>query len=96
MIQIELIEIEEFKALGIKIELQNAPILIIKGDKGFLACGYFRVGVADYLGDAMAVITGVESFQDMLDSKVSMVSEKAKELGIEVGETGKEALMKLF
>ncbi len=96
MIQIEMIEIGKLKALGIKIELANAPILIIKGEKGFLACGYFRVGVANYLGDAMAIVTGVESFQEMLNSKVSMVSEKAKELGIEVGDTGREALMKLF
>jgi len=91
-----LVKIGEYTAIGIKLEVSNAPILILRGEKGLLTCGYFRVGVADVIGDAIAVVTNVKSFEDMLNSKVVAVSKKAKELGVEVGDSGKEALLKFF
>ncbi len=96
MIFVDLIKIGEQTALGIKLEVSNAPILILRGEKGLLTCGYFNVDVADRIGDAIAVVTNVKNFDEMLTSKVVAVSKKAEELGIKIGDSGKDALMKLL
>ncbi len=95
MIQTEKIELNGKQLDGVSIKTENAVVLLIKAAKGMLCCGYFNVEAADKLGDAMAVVTGVASFDDMMDSAVVKASGKAKELGINEGMTGKEALGKM-
>jgi uncharacterized protein YunC (DUF1805 family) len=95
-VKIESIEIEGYTVTGIKLEdVSVRPILIIKGKKGLLTCGYFKTDVADAINDAIAVVTNVKDFDEMLDSKVVAVSENARKAGIKIGETGREALLKL-
>jgi uncharacterized protein YunC (DUF1805 family) len=77
---------------GIKIEAGNAPILLIKAKNGFLGCSYFSVETANRIGDALAVVSGVSDFEDMLDAEVKTVSNKAREVGVKVGMKGKDAL----
>ncbi|MFI5383749.1 MAG: YunC family protein, partial [Methanosarcina thermophila] len=64
--------------------------------KGFLMCGYLNINAAETLGDTAAKVKGVQSFEDMLKAKVVEVTRFARELGIEPGMTGKEALEKMF
>ena len=95
-IEIELLSIQGRKVLGIRINLGNAPLLIVKGDKGYLMCGYLNINVAEKLGDVAAVITGVKEFKDMLEGEVRYVTSKARELGIHEGVKGYEALKRLL
>lgn len=83
-------------ALGIKVELGKAPLLLIRAEKGFVMCGYLNVAVADSIGEVAARVSGVSSFEDVLEAKIIEVSEKAKEQGITEGITGREALEKMF
>ncbi len=76
----------------IHIPTKNTGILIIKTPNGFLGCGYLDVQVANRVGDAAAIVTGVASAQQMLDAKVVRMSEKAKELGVQEGMTGLDAI----
>ncbi|MCB0271876.1 MAG: YunC family protein [Bdellovibrionales bacterium] len=71
------------------------PLLTIRGSKGFLGCGYFNVDACDKTNEACAIVSGVKTHEDMLDAKIKAVSSLAKELGIEVGMTGKQALLHL-
>jgi uncharacterized protein YunC (DUF1805 family) len=71
-----------------------APLLIARGAKGLLACGYINPATCEKTGEACAIVTGVKSFDDMLEAKVVAVSERAKALGVEVGRRGREALEK--
>lgn len=77
---------------GVHVATANSNILLIQGSKGFLGCGYFKVEIADKMGDAAAIVTGVKNYQDMEAAKVVAVSAKARELGVNEGITGKEAL----
>ncbi len=77
---------------GIKIPTEKASLLMIRSDRGFLGCGYFNIEVADKLGECVALVTGVNSFENMYDAEVFKVSKKAVEAGITKGMTGKEAL----
>ncbi|UXY16971.1 YunC family protein [Chitiniphilus purpureus] len=71
------------------------PLLIIKGKKGFLGCGYINVETCNKTSEACAIVSGVNTFDDMRKAKVVAVSVKARELGVVEGELGAAALAKL-
>ena len=96
MIKPEKIKINGKEAEGVSINTENTFVLIIKAKKGFLGCGYFDVNTANKVGDAAAIVTGVKTFDEMLNANVIKVSEKAKELGIKEGMKGKDALRLMF
>ncbi len=84
--------LEGKKLLAVRVSLA-APLLLIRGSKGFLGCGYFSLEALDKIGDAAAIVKGVKDFDQMLSAKVAVVSEKAKALGVAEGMSGKEALL---
>ena len=69
-----------------------APLLVLKAQRGILACGYLSVATMNKLGEVGAIVTGVRKYDDMLRAKVVAVSERAEQLGIKVEMTGREAL----
>lgn len=93
---IEEIKLGNGSALGLKLDMEHAPLLVIRAAKGFVMCGYLNMDVANKLGDAAVRVTGVKSFEDVLNSKAVDVSEAAKKLGITIGMPAREALMKML
>ena len=81
---------KSFQAYTIK--TTNASLLIINGKKGMLDCGYVKVETADKLGDVLAIVTGVNSYDDMRLKPVVAVSKAAEALGIKPGMSGGQAL----
>ena len=74
-----------------RIELA-APLLIIKGRSGFLACGYINTDTCNDTGEACAVVSGVKTHEEMLEATVESVSLEAMALGVKVGMQGAEAM----
>ena len=72
-----------------KISLE-APLLIVKGSLGFLGCGY--INTDSCIDEACAIVSGVNTHDDMLKASVKAVSKDATELGIKVGMKGAEAM----
>ena len=68
------------------------PLLILKGRKGVLACGYLNVETFNKTGEAAAIVTGVRTFDDMAGATVTKVSEAGEHLGLRVGMTGAQVL----
>lgn len=68
------------------------PLLIVKGAKGFLACAYIAVDTCNKTNEACAIVSGVQSHEDMLEKEVKAVSEKAASLGARVGMKGREVI----
>ncbi|MGV8077451.1 MAG: YunC family protein [Methanosarcina sp.] len=93
---IEQIQLKNGCALGLRFEMQKYPLLVIRAEKGFLMCGYLNVNAAETLEDTAAKVKGVKSFEDMLNAPVVEVTKLARELGIELGMTGREALEKMY
>ena len=56
----------------------NVSMMVITAQKGMLACGYISVEAADKFGDALAIVRGVSSYDDMLKAQVSSVSKRQK------------------
>ncbi|HLE87966.1 MAG TPA: DUF1805 domain-containing protein, partial [Candidatus Brocadiaceae bacterium] len=62
---IEEIKLGNGSALGLKLDMEHAPLLVIRARKGFVMCGYLNMDVANKLGDAAVRVTGVKSFEDV-------------------------------
>ncbi len=84
---------KEFEAW--RIPTESAAILLIKAAHGFIGCGYFAVETANKLQERVAVVTGVKTFDDMLEAKIIACSNSAEAVGVRMGMSGREALMKL-
>ncbi len=95
MIQVEQIKIGNVSCLGLKVDLKPAPLILIIGEKGFLSCGFLNVEVAEKLGVAAAVVTGVKTFEDLLNGEVKGLTTKAEKMGVKAGQKGVEAMSKL-
>ena len=78
---------------GVRIPTQNGAILLIQGRAANLGCGYFSTAAADKLGDRFAVVTGVGCFADMVEAKVTAMSSAAAACGVEIGMSGRAALL---
>lgn len=81
---------------GYKISTESANILLIKAAHGFLGCGYFSLETANRLLEHVAIVTGVKSFEDMLEADVVAFSTAAETIGIRKGMAGRDALMKML
>jgi uncharacterized protein YunC (DUF1805 family) len=71
------------------------PLLLIRGSRGILGCGYLNVDTFDKTGEAAAIVTGVGDFDAMLEARTIAVSHRGRELGAEVGMPG-ETVLSLF
>ena len=80
---------------GYAIPSGNTFILVIKAKNGLLGCGYISLETAERVGDAVAIVSGVKNFDDMLNAQVKSVSSAAAKLGVTPGMSGRDALMKM-
>jgi len=88
------VKVDDKTCLGVKVELPNSPpLLLIVAEKGFVMCGFLNVEAAERLGVAAAMVSGVKSFEDILNAKVKAATSKAKSLGVQLGMRGSEALL---
>ena len=80
---------------GCVVPLANSTLLFIKGASGgLLGCGYISVEAADKFHEAVAVVTGVATLEQMLTATVARCSAAAAALGVKPGTTtGQEALL---
>jgi uncharacterized protein YunC (DUF1805 family) len=69
-------------------------LLVVKGSRGIVACPYLRIETFARGGEACAIVAAA-TIDGMPASKVSAVTPKAQELGIEVGMSGREALERI-
>ncbi len=90
MFTVDKIEVEGKPFLGLKVELEGLPpLLLVKGGKGFVMCGYLNIEVAERLEATAAVVSGVNSFDDVLNAEIKLATTKAKALGLAPGKVVK-------
>lgn len=93
MISVTTLRVDGKSFMGLRTDLPDSPpLLLITGEKGFIMCGFLNVESAEKLGVTAAVVSGVKTFDDVLNGQVKAVTSKAKNLGIEVGMKGADAL----
>jgi uncharacterized protein YunC (DUF1805 family) len=96
MINVMSLKVGEKACLGVRVELPDSPpLLLIIAEKGFIMCGFLNVEAAEKLGVAAVMVSGVKTFDDMLNAQVKAITSKAKNFGVEVGMKGSEAIKHL-
>ena len=70
----------ELEALAWKIGAKT--LVVIKGRKGYVMCGYLNMAAAEASGDVAIMVSGVASIGDALRSTAKSVSQEAYNLGI--------------
>lgn len=96
-IEIEEINVDGKTAIGIRVEMPDAPPLIMaKGGRGVVFCGYLNAEAAEKLSLAAAIVRGVSTVNELLSGQASYCTKKAESLGIKVGMSGLEALRLLI
>lgn len=86
MIQIEDVKFGEKSYQFLKVEMGKAPLILLKGEKGYVMCGYMNVSAAEKLGDVGVRVTGVNDLQSVLESKVLECTSEAAKIGIKQGD----------
>ena len=96
MISITSIKVDDKTCLGVKIELPDSPpLLLVVAEKGFVMCGYLNMDAAERMNVAAAMVSGVRTFEDVLNAQTKATTTKAKNLGIQTGMKATEALTHL-
>jgi len=97
VISVTSVRVDGKSCLGLRVDLPDSPpLLLVVAEKGFVMCGFLNVDAAERLGVVAAVVSGVKSFEDVLNAEVKAVTSKAKGFGVQVGMKGVEALKRMF
>ncbi|MEA2089635.1 MAG: DUF1805 domain-containing protein [Thermoproteota archaeon] len=97
MIHVAPIKIDGKVAMGLKVELPDSPpLLIVVGRTGFVMCGFLNMEATEKLNVAAATVSGVKTFEDVLQAEVKAVTSKAEMKGVKPGMSGKEAVKLLL
>jgi len=84
-------------AIGLKVDLPDSPPLVmIIGQTGFIMCGFLNMEAAEKLNVTAATVSGVKTFDDVLEAEVKAVTSKAERKGIKVGMKGRDAVKLLL
>ncbi|MCS7096054.1 MAG: DUF1805 domain-containing protein [Candidatus Bathyarchaeota archaeon] len=87
------VKVSDKFCLGVKVELpESPPLLVVVAEKGFVMCGFLNLEVAERLNIAAAVVTGVRSFEDVLNAEIKAVTSKAECFGVKPGMLVSDAL----
>lgn len=97
MIDVSSLKVDGKACLGLRADLPGSPpLLLIIAEKGFVMCGFLNVEAAERLEVVAAMVSGVKTFEDVLNAQVKAATSKAKSLGVEVGMKGSDALKRMF
>jgi uncharacterized protein YunC (DUF1805 family) len=97
MIKIDPLKIDGKTAVGLKVDLPDAPpLLLVMGETGFVMCGFLNMEAAEKLNVTAAMVSGVKSFDDVLEAEVKAVTSEARRKGIEPGMKAKDAIKLLL
>ncbi|MET1160246.1 MAG: DUF1805 domain-containing protein [Thermoprotei archaeon] len=92
-IRVKTVEVNGKKLLGIEVMLPDAPpLILLRGDRGFIMCGYLDISVAEKLGLVAAKVKGIKTIEDLLNKNIDECTSKAKELGIHSGVAVKDVV----
>jgi len=95
-VEVKDIQIEKGPVVGISIKLQNASLILIKANKGYVMCGYLNINAANKFGDIAGRVSGVKTFEDVLNASIQEFSETAIKMGFSIGMKARDFLNELI
>jgi uncharacterized protein YunC (DUF1805 family) len=93
MIEILAVKVDGKVAIGIKVQIPDAPPLImLVGEKGVVSCGYLNPESAEKFSLSAVIVRGVSTVDEALTKPASYCTKIAEALGAKKGMSGREAL----
>ena len=88
-------------AIGVSNRWRQGQYCTILTEAGLVGCGIYDVKIAAEFGQAVAIARGTPQNplvnpEDLFDAKIVEATPKAKDLGIQIGMTGREAVERLL
>ena len=77
---------------ALSIKLLDKHLVLIRGRKGYVMCGYLDISAAQKCGDVAVKITGVASIEEALKADVFACTSSAKKSGIFKGQPIREVI----
>jgi len=78
MISVAQVKVGNKTCLDVRVELPDSPpLLLIVAEKGFVMCGFLNIEVAERIGVAAAMVSGVKTFEDVLNADVKSATFKS-------------------
>jgi len=77
---------------AISIRLLSKNLILLKGRKGYIMCGYLNLKAAEKFKDVAVKIVGVATIEEALKVNIQSCTSSAKRLGISKGQPVKEIL----
>lgn len=78
------------------IKMPHANLIIASAARGFIMCGYLDIAIAEKIGDSACVVSGVTTVEELLARSVVKLTAQAKQLGVCLGDSGRQALEKML
>ena len=78
--------------LALEFKLLDKKLIVLRGRKGYIMCGYLNLSVAQKFGDCAAKITGVSNVKEALRARIHSCTYAAKRSGIHKGQSVRDAL----
>jgi len=92
MYKIRKIKVGKKTVIGLTMALQTKNLIVLRGSKGYVMCGYLDLTVADKFNDVAIKVTGVSTIADALVARAVSVSRAAVGLGVKPGQPIKDIL----
>lgn len=77
---------------AVSLKLLSKNLILLRGTKGYVMCGYLNLKAAEKFKDVAVKITGVSTIEEALEAVVHSCSRQAKKLGIYKSQPIRETL----
>lgn len=78
--------------MALELKLLDKKLIVLRGSKGYIMCGYLNLKAAEKFKECAAKITGISTIREALRANIHSCTQPAKRLGIYKGQPVKEAL----
>jgi uncharacterized protein YunC (DUF1805 family) len=99
MFHVEPIMIDNHKVTAIEVKLPKTTLIIVTTEKGYIMCGALDVGLLNERLKERNILaaraTGVRTIAELLDAPLESVTDTARDMGIEPGMLGRDAILRM-
>jgi len=92
MIEHRQIQIGDRAVEALAFSLTGKNLIVLRGSRGYVMCGYLNLAAAEKFGDAAVMITGVATIDGALKAQVASCTSRAKDLGVAEGQSIQDVL----
>lgn len=92
MLKYQKIKVEKKIIKAILVKLLSKNLILLRGSRGYIMCGYLNLRVSENFKDVAVKIVGVGTIAQALKADVHSCTTPARKLGIYKGQPVKEVL----